>query len=252
MTAQQPRPSVAVSEIPPPALELRDIEAGYGRTQVLRGVTVEVPAGQVVTLLGANGVGKTTTLRVASGLLRPTHGTVAINGVDVTSRPSHTRTKAGICLIPEGRGIFRSLTVGENLRLQVPPWSRDRDIDRAVEAFPILGKRLNQVAGSLSGGQQQMLALSRAYLASPSVVLVDEASMGLAPLLVDHVFETLRNLAASGVALLIVEQYVNRAIEIADKVVLLDKGSVVFESTPAMLSASDLLRTYLGSEAVDE
>jgi branched-chain amino acid transport system ATP-binding protein len=222
------------------------VTAGYGRGVAIRDVSFEVPRSGVVAVLGANGVGKTTTLRVASGLLRPKSGQVMVNGNDVTKLAPHQRAEAGLCLIPEGRGVFRGLTVADNLRIQIPPWRRDVNVDRAVEAFPVLGRRLGQMAGSLSGGEQQMLALSRAYLSEPSVVLVDEVSMGLAPALVDQIFVTLRDLAARGVALVIVEQYVGRALEIADDVVLLDKGQVTFSGKAAEVNEASLVQNYLG------
>jgi branched-chain amino acid transport system ATP-binding protein len=239
-----------LAEVLPTALSLKKIVAGYERSVVLRDVRIDVPAGKVVALLGANGMGKTTTLRVASGLLRLTSGSVEIGGVDMTHASPHDRARAGLCLIPEGRGIFRELTVAENLRLQVPRWvDSSSNIDQAMEAFPILGKRLHQHAGNMSGGEQQMLALSRAYLAAPSVVLVDEVSTGLSPLIVDQIFGTFRDLAGSGVALLIVEQYVHRALELADYLVVLDRGSVLYSGKPSEVEGDFLLRSYLGADA---
>jgi branched-chain amino acid transport system ATP-binding protein len=238
-------PGVA-TEAQAAALRLSDVTAGYGRTVVLRNLNLEVPPGRVVSLLGPNGVGKTTLLRVASGLLSSSRGSVHVNGVDVSRLPAYKRTKLGLCLIPEGRGIFRSLSVAENLRLQSPPWQSDTSIEKAVEAFPVLGKRLSQRAGSMSGGEQQMLALARAYLSSPAVVLLDEVSMGLSPKLVEEVFATIRKLAALGVTLLIVEQYVNRALEVSDLIVLLDKGSVSFAGPPSDLDSQSLVSHYLG------
>jgi branched-chain amino acid transport system ATP-binding protein len=232
------------------ALSLRDITAGYGGTTILRGLSIEVPRGQVVAMLGPNGVGKTTVLRVVAGLLQPTRGTISVNGVDISKLPPHARAKQGLCLVPEGGGVFRSLTVAENLRLQLPPWAgRDATIEPAVEAFPALGKRLHQRAGSMSGGEQKMLALARAYLCSPKVVLLDEVSLGLAPLLVNAVFDAIRDLAALGVTLLVVEQYVNRALDVADKIVLLEKGAVAFDGPRSALDQESLVSHYLG---VDE
>ena len=229
------------------ALGLYDVTAGYKRSVVLRGVTIEVPYGQVVALLGSNGVGKTTTLRVASGLVAPTAGQIKVGDIEVTRMQHFKRAKSGLCHIPEGRGIFRNLTVSDNLRLQVPPWADDGSgIDEALEAFPVLGDRLKQLAGSLSGGEQQMLALARAFLSSPKVVLLDEVSMGLSPLVLDEVFMAIRTIAASGVALLIVEQYVDRVLQFADSVVLLDKGSVVFSGPPSSLDQDELTNSYLG------
>ena len=229
-----------------PALVLTDVQAGYGRTTVLRDVSISVPAGQIVALLGSNGAGKTTLLRTASGLVQPSRGSVSINGVELTRAAPHERAKAGLCLIPEGRGIFRALTVRENLRLQIPKWSKDKSMDRALDAFPILRDRLSQTAGTMSGGQQQMLALARSYLSNPHVVLLDEVSMGLAPKVVDAIFETLKNLAGTGAALLLVEQYVTRALEIADLVVLLDRGRIAFNGASGDLQQDAVLRGYLG------
>jgi len=246
--------SQPVHEKPPtassaPVLDLRGISASYGQTPVLRDLAITVSAGEVVALLGPNGMGKTTTLRVAAGLLSPRSGTVVVAGTDVTRMSPNRRAAAGLCLIPEGRGIFRGLTVAENLRLQVPKGrSTAEAMDVAVDAFPVLGKRLSQLAGKMSGGEQQMLALARAYVCSPKVVLLDEVSMGLSPLMVDNVFDAIRRLAAAGVSLLIVEQYVNRAMAIADQVVLLDKGTVSFTGPPDALDQNRLVEHYLGGE----
>jgi branched-chain amino acid transport system ATP-binding protein len=231
---------------PPPALELRNVHAGYGNVPVLRDVNLAVPPASIVTLLGANGAGKTTAMRVAAGLLKPSSGQVLIAGEDVTARPADQRARRGLCLIPEGRGIFRSLTVRENLVLQVPPWS-DNSIDPAIAAFPVLGKRLNQVAGTLSGGQQQMLALARCYLSEPSVVLLDELSTGLAPLVVREIFATMSALAATGIAMLIVEQYVSQALALASMAYILNQGQVEYAGDPGQLNDAALLNSYLGS-----
>jgi branched-chain amino acid transport system ATP-binding protein len=231
-------------------LTLSNVTAGYDRTVVLRDVSVDVPAGQIVALLGPNGAGKTTLLRTASGLLHPMKGTVHINGLDQTSAAPNQRARNGLCLIPEGRGIFRSLSVRENLRIQTPTWVKGDEaksaMDAALDAFPVLKERQGQIAGSMSGGQQQMLALARSYLSSPKVVLLDEVSMGLAPKIVDEIFVSLQQLASTGVALLLVEQYVNRALEMADKVILLDRGQVEFDGPPSELEQDAVLRGYLG------
>jgi branched-chain amino acid transport system ATP-binding protein len=228
------------------AIELSTVHAGYGGTSVLRDVSIEVPPSTVVALLGANGAGKTTTLRVAAGLLRPSKGAVSIAGVEVNRRSSHQRARLGVCLIPEGRGIFRSLTVRDNLELQIPPWHKGGAIDPAIEAFPVLGERINQVAGSMSGGQQQMLALSRAFLANPKVVLLDEVSMGLAPIVVDEIFQSLRTLAATGVSLLLVEQYVTRALDMADIAYLMARGDIVWSGPAEDLDEGAVTSAYLG------
>jgi len=236
-----------VPEAGAPALELRGVTAGYDRATVLRDVNVTVPTGAVVALLGPNGAGKTTLLRTAAGLLRPSAGSVLVGSLDMTRAAPHRRSGRGLCLIPEGRGIFPALTVRDNLRMQKPPWARDDDgVDRAMLAFPDIGRRTNQLAGTMSGGQQQMLALCRAWITEPTVVLLDEVSMGLAPRIVDEIFAALRDLAASGVALLVVEQYVNRALEVADHVYLMDKGEIAFSGPPTSLERDALLSGYLG------
>jgi branched-chain amino acid transport system ATP-binding protein len=234
---------------PPAPLELRNIVAGYGTSTVLYDVSLQVPAGRVVALLGANGAGKTTLLRVATGLVTPQTGQVLASGVDVTARAAFARTKGGLCLIPEGRGIFRSLTVEENIRLYCGNRSAKRgDFDAIYEVFPILGTRAKQIAGSLSGGQQQMLALSRAYLNSPRVILLDELSMGLAPIVVDEIFESFRALAATGVAMLLVEQYISRALDLADDVVLIAKGAVTHRGPARDLDETTVMQNYLGTD----
>ncbi|WP_039801781.1 ABC transporter ATP-binding protein [Nocardia araoensis] len=229
-----------------PALELSSVTAGYGSTIVLHRVDLTVPRGSVVSLLGPNGAGKTTLLRVAVGLLPVRSGTVALDGADTTrSRPAR-RARAGLCLIPEGRGVFAGLTVGENLRLLTPPWRRRSAADAVLDIFPALRSTLNQRAGSLSGGQQQMLSLARAWLASPTIVLIDEVSMGLAPLVVDEIFEAVNDLRATGAAILLVEQYVDRALAVADDVVLLNRGAVAFSGPASAIRRDEVLDKYLG------
>jgi branched-chain amino acid transport system ATP-binding protein len=223
---------------------LDNVTAGYGDTTVLRNVSLRVPAGATVALLGPNGAGKTTLLRVASGLLKPWTGRLLIDGADVTAASPHALVGRGVCHVPEGRGVFPSLTVRENLLLQVSAREAD-SIGRAVDAFPILGERMSQVAGTLSGGQQQMLALARAYLSNPSVILLDEVSMGLAPKIVDEIFEFLARLSEAGAALLLVEQYVTRALAVADYVYMLSKGQVTFCGEPGELNDDDVFASYL-------
>ena len=229
--------------------ELRGLDAGYGTTQVLRDVDLVVPTGAVVALLGPNGAGKTTLLRVASGLLGPMHGRVVFDGVDVTGWPPHRLVSAGIAHIPEGRGIFRNLSVKENLSLLAPERSEADAVAAGVDAFPKLGDRLSQLAGSLSGGEQQMLALAHAYLARPKLVLLDEVSMGLAPRIVDDIFDFIARLAATGAALLIVEQYVRRALDAADYVYLLDRGRIGFAGEPRELTDQDVFSRYMKASA---
>src|SRR5215210_765778 len=229
-------------------LAFRDVTAGYGRTTVLRGIDLSVEAGRVVALLGPNGAGKTTLLRVAAGLLPTNHGQVLIGGEDMTRRRAFQRAQHGLCLVPEGRGIFPNLSVRENLALQIPPWRKTRDYSAAIDAFPVLGERLSQLAGSMSGGQQQMLALSRCFLSDPKVVLLDEVSMGLAPRVIDEIFDALLKLKADAVSLLLVEQYVARALEVADKVYLLGRGGITFSGPPSQLDEAALMKEYVGGE----
>jgi branched-chain amino acid transport system ATP-binding protein len=226
--------------------ELRGVDAGYAGTTVLRHVDLLVPPASVVALLGANGAGKTTLLRVASGLLRPSAGEVIVDGVDLTGAAPHQLVAAGVCHIPEGRGIFRSLSVRENLVLYSDPARQAVSIDLAVEAFPSLGRRISHQAGQLSGGEQQMLALARAYIQQPRIVLLDEVSMGLAPVVVDEIFEFLERLAHQGVSLLLVEQYVTRALAAADWVYLLNRGEVVFAGEPSEVDGDAVFTQYVG------
>jgi branched-chain amino acid transport system ATP-binding protein len=228
-------------------LELRDVWAGYGDSAVLRGVDLTVPDGAVVALLGANGAGKTTLLRAASGVLGLTRGSIVMDGTDVTGRPPHRMVQAGIAHVPEGRGVFPSLSVRENLRLQAAPSEFAEALERAVSAFPRLGERLDQLAGTMSGGEQQMLALARTYVQSPKVVLLDEVSMGLAPRVVDEIFDFLALVAREGSALLLVEQYVTRALEAADYVYMLNRGEVAFAGEPGELEGRDVFAQYLGA-----
>jgi branched-chain amino acid transport system ATP-binding protein len=227
-------------------LTLENITAGYGDTTVLRDVSIEVPPGQVAALLGPNGAGKTTLLRVASGLLRPRKGRVTLSGEDVTRRAPYQLAQRGLCHIPEGRGVFPALTVRENLNLQSKAGHEAESIAKAVDAFPRLGERLNQLAGTMSGGEQQMLALSRTYIQSPNFILLDEVSLGLAPKIVDEIFEFLGKLRETGAALLLVEQYVNRALAVADRVYLLNRGEIAFSGDPSSVDEASLFEQYVG------
>jgi branched-chain amino acid transport system ATP-binding protein len=229
-----------------PTLRVTALSAGYGTTTVLREIDLEVAPGQVVALLGPNGAGKTTLIRAIAGQIKVSHGSVSIDGVDQTGDAPYRRQRRGLCLIPEGRGVFRALTVRENLVVQVPRRERDAAIERVLEAFPRLAAKLGQVAGSMSGGEQQMLALGRCFLREPRVVLLDEVSMGLAPLVIDSIFDALASLAQRGIALVIVEQYVDRALTLADHVHVLRRGSTVFRGSPDQISRDELIERYLG------
>ena len=230
-------------------LELRRVTAGYGSHTVLRDVDLVVPDHSVVALLGPNGAGKTTLLRVASGLLRPSAGRLVLDRQDATGWPSHRLAAAGVCHVPEGRGIFRALSVRENIRLQANPALGLDPVPAVTEAFPRLGERLSQRAGTMSGGEQQMLALAHAYVSGSSTVLLDEVSMGLAPKIIDEIFDYLRRLAEKGAALLLVEQYVGRALELADFVYILNKVRVQFVGEANELTEEQILDSYLGVQA---
>jgi branched-chain amino acid transport system ATP-binding protein len=232
-------------------LEIKNIIGGYESSIVLRDITITVPDGAVVALLGPNGAGKSTTLRMASGLLRPKEGQIILNGEDITKLNPYQRNRKGICHIFEGRGVFPSLSVKENLLMQTPKGtSTSQAVAKAVDAFPILGERLGQIAGTMSGGEQQMLALVRAWITEPAVVLVDEASLGLAPLVVDGIFEFLDKIAQSGVSLLIVEQYVNRALALSETVYVLSQGEIVSSGPSSELNEDMIFALYTGGEPV--
>jgi branched-chain amino acid transport system ATP-binding protein len=227
-------------------LTLDSITAGYGDTTVLRDVDFTVGDGEVVALLGPNGAGKTTLLRTATGFVKPRSGRIAFDGTDVTGDAPHRYTRRGICHLPEGRGIFPSLTVLDNLTIQARGTDVKELLPGFTELFPNLAKRLGQTAGSLSGGEQQMLALSRAYITNPKVVLVDEPSLGLAPRIIDRIYEVLAQFAARSVSLVIVEQYVQRALALADKVYILNRGEVIHVGKASDLGPDEIYQRYLG------
>jgi branched-chain amino acid transport system ATP-binding protein len=230
-------------------LELQSLTGGYGGVTVLRDVSISVPASTVVALIGPNGAGKSTTLKMASGLLRPREGRVVLDGRDVTKSSPAQRVGLGMCHLIEGRGVFPSLTVRENVILFAPKGKEAEAFEESAAAFPILGQRRKQQAGTLSGGEQQMLALARAYVSKPRLVLVDEASLGLAPLIVDSIFEFLERLARDGIALLLVEQYVTRALALASSVYVLHKGEVAYHGPSAELDEERLFALYAGEAA---
>ena len=226
-------------------LEVRGLRAGYGRADVLRGVDVVVPEGATVVVLGANGAGKTTLLKSIAGLVPATAGEIRFQGTAVTGLSATRRARRGVCLIPEGRGVFPGLTVRENLVVQADRRAAGAAIERAGSLFPILTERLDQTAGTLSGGQQQMLAQARAFVADAPLVLADELSMGLAPVVVDEIFDALAGLRQQGRSLLLVEQYVERALTIADYVYILGKGTVLFAGEPAECTSGSVFTRYL-------
>jgi branched-chain amino acid transport system ATP-binding protein len=248
MTSSLEQPVSSNGAVPAtPALELRNVTGGYGGTTVLRDVSITVPASGVAALLGPNGAGKTTLLRIVSGFLRPSAGSVHLFGDDMSGVAAHRRFEAGLCHVPEGRGVFRSLTVRENLAMQARKGDKAEAAGRACDAFPILGRRMNQLAGTLSGGEQQMLSMASAYVRNPRLILVDEASLGLAPLIVDQIFGFLEQVAEEGRALLIVDQFAARALALAGTAYVISRGSITYAGTPRELGEAELLSHYMGS-----
>ena len=230
-------------------LELRNITAGYDAGTVLRDVTITVPDGSVVALLGPNGAGKTTTLKVASGLLGTRSGQILIDGEDVTNKAPYQLARRGLCHVPEGRGIFPSLSVTDNIRLQAPARDFKGSLRNATSVFPRLGERAKQISRTMSGGEQQMLALCHAYVSDPQYILLDEVSMGLAPKIVEEIFEHLHDLARQGKSMLLVEQYVAQALKLADYVYIMDRGTITFAGEPGEISEETIMNSYLGSLA---
>jgi branched-chain amino acid transport system ATP-binding protein len=234
-----------------PILEVDGLHVHYGAIEALRGVSLRVSAGHAVALIGANGAGKTTTLRAITRMIRPTAGSVRFLGEDVTRLPCHRIVARGMAHAPEGRGIFLNLTVGENLDLgaylRTDRHGIATDRERALALFPILAERRAQVAGTLSGGEQQMLAVGRALMSRPKLMLLDEPSLGLAPQVVERIFSVLREVNESGVALLVVEQNAHKALQLAHRAYVLETGNVVMEGTGKELLASPAVRkAYLG------
>ena len=241
-------PTSGASPTPPAALEVEKLTVSYGGMRALTDISLTVPAGKAVALLGPNGAGKSTTLRAISGLVRPDSGRIRIGGVRVDRRSAHTIARMGVVHVPEGRGVFPSLSVQENL--QMTSYAVGKDVDPVTggcQLFPALSSRLKQLAGSLSGGEQQMLALARALLSQPKLLMVDEISMGLAPIIVQQLFDILRDRAHSGISLLLVEQYIDAALDLADYVYVLEKGKVVDVGEPGDVRQGGLVSAYLGS-----
>jgi len=214
-----------------PLLQARDLHTYYGQSHVLHGVNLEIQAGETVTLMGRNGMGKTTTIRSLMGLTKPRSGEVRLRGADVTRWPAHRIARAGVALVPEGRGIFPSLTVRENLMMAARPgrWTTAR----LLELFPRLGERLGHLGTQLSGGEQQMLSISRALLTNPDLIILDGATEGLAPLVRQEIWSALRRLRGESMAALIVDKEVRRLLDIGDRHLILVKGRVVFAGTSA-------------------
>jgi len=237
-------------------LKVEDLHVAYGNIQALRGMDMEVRQGELVALVGANGAGKSTLLRAILGLHLPRKGRVEFLGRDVTGAPTEQRVAAGICLVPEGRGILAPLSVKDNLELGAYPRSDSgqvsRDLHHMLEHFPILGTRRNQKAGTLSGGEQQMLAIARGLMSAPKLMMLDEPSLGLAPIIVNQVFEIISGLRKQGITILLSEQNARKALRVADRAYVLDTGSLVLHGVASDLANDEQIkRTYLGGEACE-
>jgi len=232
-------------------LEITDMEAGYGEVQVLWGISLSVPRGRLTTMVGANGVGKTTTLRAVLGSIAPWRGRVMFEGEDVTRLAAHAKAARGLVLVPEGRQLFSAMTVEENLEMgafskRAQPKSSGR-LERVFALFPRLAERRRQKAGTLSGGEQQMLAISRGLMSDPQVLIIDELSLGLAPVVVHQLFATLKALKDDGLTILLVEQNVHLAFAVSDHAYVIAEGRVFTEGSPAVLSTMpEIRRAYLG------
>jgi ABC-type branched-subunit amino acid transport system ATPase component len=236
----------AARQAKPPALELRDVSAGYGTIDVLHGVSLTVPTGSVFALLGPNGAGKSTTLKIASGQIAPSSGEVLLFGESVGGKSSDALARAGVCAIPEGRGIFPNLTVTENLRMATYTGPHLGELEeRAFTRFPRLRDRRKQLAGTLSGGEQQMLSMARALTTNPKVLLLDELSMGLAPIIVEELYEIVVRIAAEDVSILIVEQFAHEVLDVAETAAIMLHGTIQLVGAPHQIAA-ELDAAYLG------
>lgn len=230
-------------------LKVDNINVFYGKIHALKDVSLEVNEGEIVALIGANGAGKSTTLKTVSGLLRTTTGGISFDGSDISKMPAHKLVKSGLAHVPEGRHVFQQLTVMSNLELGA--FTRGKadpaDIKNVFTHFPRLQERKNQIAGTLSGGEQQMLAIGRAMMSRPKLLMLDEPSMGLAPILVDQIFEIIAELHKAGTTILLVEQNANKALEIADRAYVMESGRITLTGTGRELAESDSVRkAYLG------
>ena len=234
-------------------LAVRGLYSGYGKIEVLHDVSLDILQGQIITLIGANGAGKTTLLKAISGLLRPTAGTIEFEGANIARRPPHKIVKQGISHVPEGRAILKRMTVLDNLRMGAYVRSDSkiaRDIESVLARFPVLLERRLQMAGTLSGGEQQMLAIGRALIARPRLLLLDEPSLGLAPKIVTRIFHTLRELKNEGKTILLIEQNARQALQVADYGYVIERGRIVVAgSGQELMSMPEVQRTYLGQSA---
>jgi branched-chain amino acid transport system ATP-binding protein len=234
-------------------LRINEIHTYYDHIHAIKGITLNIDQGEIVTLIGGNGAGKTTTLRTITGMLKPRFGSIILDGEDITAKPAHEIVRKRVAMVPEGRGVFARLTVGENLDLgaytQNDKARMEKDLDQVFKLFPRLKERYKQVAGTLSGGEQQMLAIGRAMMANPRILLLDEPSMGLAPILVESIFETVQQINQEGVTVLLVEQNALMALSIAHRGYVLQTGQIVLQDTAEALKNNELIqKVYLGME----
>ncbi len=234
-------------------LELQSVESFYGKIQALKGITLTVPAGTVVAILGANGAGKSTTLRTISGLIQPANGRILFQGEAIQKAPPHRIVRLGICQVPEGRDIFKGLTVQENLKMGAFTRKEGREVEQNLEriyaSFPILKDRIRQQAGTLSGGEQQMLAIARGLMSNPKLMLLDEPSLGLAPLMVEEIFRIIKEINKEGVTILLVEQNANMALQTAQYGYVMETGNIALHDKAENLIKNDYVRrVYLGAD----
>ena len=240
-----------MTETSPPLLEVENLKVAYGGIQALKGISLDIADGELVALIGSNGAGKTTTLKALAGLLRPSAGKVHYAGKSLLACAAHQRVRNGLALVPEGRGVFARLTVEENL--QMGAYTRSdtaqigADLERKYALFPRLAERRTQLAGTLSGGEQQMVAMARALMSRPKLLMLDEPSMGLAPMMVAKIFETIRDISAQGVSILLVEQNARLALQVAQRGYVMESGLVTLSGASSELLGSDAVqRAYLG------
>ena len=232
-------------------LEIKDIEVYYGMIQAIKGISFEVNEGEVIALIGANGAGKTTILHTVTGLLSPKRGTVWFEGKDITKVPAHKIVSLGMALVPEGRRVFAELSVYENLKMGAYTRKDKAEVDETLamvyKRFPRLEERKNQLAGTLSGGEQQMLAMGRALMSHPKIILMDEPSMGLSPILVNQIFDIIEEVSKSGTTVLLVEQNAKKALSIADRAYVLETGKIVLDGdAKALMDDDSIKKAYLG------
>jgi branched-chain amino acid transport system ATP-binding protein len=236
-------------------LDIKNLKVSYGKIEAIKGISLNVGQGEIVTLVGANGAGKTTLLKTISGILKPSAGVISFEGKDIQSIAPHNRVLAGLCQAPEGRGIFPGMTVLENLEMgkySRPDWKKElqEDLDRVYTLFPRLKERQSQAGGTLSGGEQQMLSIGRALMSRPRLLLLDEPSMGLAPMFIQQIFKIIREIQAQGVSILLVEQNAAQALSCANRAYILETGNIVKEGAGKELLNDDAIkRAYLGTGA---